>query len=84
MQLQPGDLLLLYSDGVIEAQNDTGDFYDEDRLAQTIQEVADKESVEDAVRGILLSVDRFIGDAGRTDDITIVGLKRASSPTAES
>jgi len=80
IDLQPGDGLVIYSDGVVEAQNQTGDMYDEDRLADIIQRTLPTEGATTSVRTIYRSVEHFIGSASRTDDLTVVALKRSIPP----
>jgi len=74
--LGPGDALVLYSDGVIEAHNAVGDLYEEPRLEQLLRTTAGDGDAGRTVRAAVRDVDRFIGDAPRTDDVTVVVLKR--------
>lgn len=78
--LQPGDGLVLYSDGVVEAMNASGDMFGEERLCEIIQHTLPEEGSTTAVRSIYRSVESFVGTAPRTDDITVVALKRGISP----
>ncbi|MBT3602292.1 MAG: SpoIIE family protein phosphatase [Candidatus Latescibacteria bacterium] len=77
--LSPGARLVLYSDGVVEAQNKRRQLYDDDRflrlLERTGKDVASKDLIEKAVSRVV----DFIGDAPRTDDITMVILQREVS-----
>jgi serine phosphatase RsbU (regulator of sigma subunit) len=76
IDLQPGDGLLLYSDGVVEAQNETGEMYEEDRLSDMLQRTLPTEGATSSIRSIYRSVEAFTGGASRTDDLTVVALKR--------
>ncbi len=73
--LQPGDVLVLYTDGVPDAQNETGDFYKQESLVNVIQANA-TQSAEDLQKIILDSVYGFVGNAPPFDDITLMVLKR--------
>jgi sigma-B regulation protein RsbU (phosphoserine phosphatase) len=76
IHLAAGDALVLYSDGVVEAQNDTGDLYDEARLELLLAEKSGGADAQRLVRTIVDHVERFIGEAPRTDDLTAVVMKR--------
>jgi len=76
VQLEPGDVLVMYTDGVTEAENKAGEFYGEERLLQAgrstlVKGTASAELVQDAV---LLDIHRFVGDAESADDITLIVL----------
>ena len=75
VQLAPGDLLVLYSDGVTEAQDDQGEFFDEERLLAVGQANLGR-SAQEVHDTILAEVDRFVGDAPQVDDITLMVLTR--------
>jgi phosphoserine phosphatase RsbU/P len=69
--LQPGDLLLLYTDGVTEAANPAGEEFGRDRLARVVQENRSR-SVEDLVRAVRRSLHDFAAGRPLDDDTTIV------------
>lgn len=71
LQLQPGDLLVYYTDGLTEAENMSGDFFGEDRLQQAIQ-AGHNMQIEALGNYILAQVDEFVGDAPPFDDLTLV------------
>ena len=81
IRLNPGDTLVLYSDGVIEAHNAMGDQYEEPRLESLLSAVAAGADAARVVRAVMRDVDRFIGEAPRTDDVTAVVLKRMEGNT---
>jgi phosphoserine phosphatase RsbU/P len=74
LQLQPGDALLLSTDGVPEALNFHDECFGRERLVQSFQRHADQPA-QHAVQGILWDLRRFRGLADRTDDVTMVLLK---------
>jgi serine phosphatase RsbU (regulator of sigma subunit) len=69
-QLEPGDVLLYYTDGLTEAENREQDYFSEERLVQALLEVAD-ESAEHIADHILGKVDLFCGDTPPIDDLTL-------------
>lgn len=76
LELEPNDGILLYSDGVIEAQDPKGDMYDEERLETIAGNTLFESDARSTVRSVYRAVDTFAGDANRADDITVVALKR--------
>jgi sigma-B regulation protein RsbU (phosphoserine phosphatase) len=73
--ISPGEMLLLYTDGVTDAQNNAGEFIDRKIILSTIQQNIGK-TVQDIQQGILNKVHHFVGDAPRFDDLTLVILGR--------
>ncbi len=73
--ISPGEILLLYTDGVTDAQNSAGEFIDKTLILNTVQKNIGK-TVFDVQQGILDKVHRFVGDAPRFDDLTLVILGR--------
>ncbi len=72
--LGAGDMLVVYSDGVTEAQNGTGEEYGEARLSSFT--VARREETANNLRNAVFDeIDRWAGDAERGDDQTLVILK---------
>jgi serine phosphatase RsbU (regulator of sigma subunit) len=71
----PGDKLIIYTDGITEAQNENGDLFDESLLIDTIQKNATASAYE--LQGnILGKVREFIGDAPQYDDIALMILEK--------
>ena len=69
-----GDLFLLYTDGITEAMNDSGECYGDQRLADLVQEHGDLHS-EQLRERIVHEVRTFAGGAAQQDDMTLVLLK---------
>jgi sigma-B regulation protein RsbU (phosphoserine phosphatase) len=75
IQFAPGDVLVLYTDGITEAQDARSTLYGEDRLLACVQ--ANLGRPAPALRdAILADVRRFTGDAPRLDDMTLVVIAR--------
>jgi serine phosphatase RsbU (regulator of sigma subunit) len=72
--LQPGDVFVLFTDGITEAMNAQMDLFGEDRLRGLIEEHAELSSEELRER-ILREVEAFVGEADPHDDMTMILLK---------
>ncbi|HVP06844.1 MAG TPA: PP2C family protein-serine/threonine phosphatase, partial [Candidatus Acidoferrum sp.] len=68
--LEPGDMILIYSDGVTEASDNLGRLYGAERLLQAVRECRD---IGEALLADLLSdISEFRGSAAQSDDVSIV------------
>lgn len=75
IEMHPGDLLLVYSDGLTEARSEEGEFFGEKRLMDLLSE--NKDSNSEAIgKNILAVIDRFTGHARQNDDLSMILLKR--------
>jgi phosphoserine phosphatase RsbU/P len=72
--LDSGDLLVIFTDGVVEAENATGEEYGEARLLQLLSSTPRAEARDDLSR-LMASVDAFVGAARQHDDITCLVLR---------
>ncbi len=72
--LEPGTLVVLYSDGIIEARNSRGEFYGTHRFVSTVSRVREAD-VERIVARILGDVHDFTAGVAIEDDQTLVVLK---------
>ena len=79
VQLEPGDLLLLYTDGIIESCNDQGEQLGLDGLLETARALR-VESAAEAGASLLEAVARFRGQTAAADDETVVALYRRPHP----
>lgn len=79
IQIEPGDVLILYTDGIPDTQDAEGSFFKERRLIEVIQDQADSPA-QDIQSAILDAVDGFAGGSAQFDDITLLVLKRDISP----
>ncbi|MFZ3208994.1 MAG: SpoIIE family protein phosphatase [Geobacteraceae bacterium] len=74
IQLQQGDMLLLYTDGITEAENAEGEFFGDNRLCQILPKTCE-ETPEAIVERILSEVTAFTGASNLQDDISMVVIK---------
>ncbi|MFA5238065.1 MAG: SpoIIE family protein phosphatase [Methanoregula sp.] len=72
--LLPGDVLVLYTDGITEANNEKGEMYGEDRLHGIIRASVDR-SAKDILARILDDVNTYSGNAPQYDDITLMVIR---------
>jgi sigma-B regulation protein RsbU (phosphoserine phosphatase) len=75
VQLEPGDLLLLYTDGIIESPNDRGEELGLEGLLEMARGLPGG-SASGAGAALLEAVKRFRGQAAAKDDETVVALHR--------
>ncbi len=73
-QLEPDDVLVLYTDGVTEAENKDHEPFGVERLAGVVAEYADY-SAEEILNAIVESVQAFMGEAPPFDDMTLVVVR---------
>ena len=78
VDLNPGDMLAVYSDGLTEARNVSEEEFGETRLRAELPGLAALQP-EEAGRRLAARVEEFIGTAPRHDDISIVILARRPS-----
>jgi sigma-B regulation protein RsbU (phosphoserine phosphatase) len=69
IQLEPGDLVILYSDGVTEALNAHGEQFEEERLKACLADASDKPAAE-VLDHLVKAVHGFAGEYPQADDIT--------------
>ena len=75
VRMAAGDLLVLYSDGVPEAQDAQGNFYEESRLAEVIRRSGRETNARALMREIVRDVTAFRGETPQMDDMTVVVVK---------
>jgi len=73
-QLRFGDKLFIYTDGIVEYQNEKEVFYGRDRFYKELQRLKDK-SISDMIDGIIGSVMDFGEHIEPPDDISLLGLE---------
>jgi sigma-B regulation protein RsbU (phosphoserine phosphatase) len=73
-RLEPGDVLLLFTDGVTEAKNMEGGFFGAARLDRLLTANAEP-GARAAVELVREDVRDFVGDAEQADDITLLGVR---------
>jgi len=74
VELSPGDVLVIFSDGVTEAERDSDQYGDErmEKLVVGARGKAPQEIVDD----LMENISGFVGDASQSDDLTLLVIKR--------
>ena len=75
LQLSKGSRLLLYTDGVTEAEDSAKNQYGEDRLLNFVQNISGSDSSENVIGQLFSSVKEFTGENEQNDDITVLTVK---------
>lgn len=75
VQLESGDTLLLFTDGITEAMNPRQEEYGEERLVQLLSERASVLGVEELVRLVTQAATAFAEGAPNSDDMTVLGVR---------
>jgi serine phosphatase RsbU (regulator of sigma subunit) len=71
--LKPGERLFLYTDGLTETTNATGDLFGAERIIQRLQDLAQEEAGV-LMRQLIAEIDEFRGDKPVLDDMTCLVL----------
>jgi len=76
--LNDGDVLLLCTDGILEAMNEEGELMGRERMQEVLADTHER-SAEDITHELRDRTYAFMGEAKQRDDITIVTIKAVSS-----
>ncbi len=76
--VESGDCLVLYSDGVTDAQNGADEEFGDARLLDLLRQSAG-ESADVVIARVFDAIDAFVGGTPQFDDITMLVLKRAAA-----
>lgn len=74
LELMPGDLLYLYTDGVTEAMNTAQELYGEERLKRTLDANVSA-APEEIFKAVKKDLDDFVAEAPQIDDITMLAMR---------
>ena len=75
LQLEPGDTLVMFTDGVTEAMNPEGEEFGTGRLQTTLGGLVGKSS-QQIIGGVRDAIKDFADGAEQSDDITMLVVKR--------
>ena len=78
--LMPGDLVILYTDGITEARSPEGGFFGTARLDEILRALPEPVTPEAAVEAIARAVGEFTGAGPLSDDQTLLALSRRALP----
>jgi phosphoserine phosphatase RsbU/P len=77
--LRPGDVLVMYTDGVSEAESVSGEHFGTQRIEQTMARLADM-GARTIMEGLIESVRDWTGERGPGDDLTLLVMKVRNTP----
>lgn len=80
--LEPGDLIMLYTDGLFEVEDTDGELYTQEDLLQAVDKRRDLPTTE-LFQAVLAEVQAFSHRSDFDDDVCIVGIEMASVIGAE-
>jgi sigma-B regulation protein RsbU (phosphoserine phosphatase) len=75
VELAPGSLFALFTDGIPEALRGE-EFFGDERLREALTGLAGRPQLEEVAQGLVEKVDQFLAGERRSDDITLVMLRR--------
>ena len=73
--LEPGDMFVLVTDGIIEAEDHQGNFYGENNLLNCLVSCK-ADTVSETTEKILQSLNQFTGERSKLDDIALIAVRR--------
>jgi serine phosphatase RsbU (regulator of sigma subunit)/pSer/pThr/pTyr-binding forkhead associated (FHA) protein len=74
IQLAPGDTLLLYTDGITEAEDKDRQLFQDERLKQVFSQYRDA-PLQDLQDGIVRAIEKFTGGTSQSDDVTLLVVR---------
>jgi len=78
VQLAPGDVLVLYTDGITDAEDGKGTFFGTEQLLEVVR-INLGRPAQDVQDALLAEVHEFVGDAPQFDDIALMVVVRGST-----
>ncbi len=76
VQIDPGTALLLYTDGIVDAQNQQQEFFGRERMLEIAQATLAAPSAQGMQDALLSAVFGFMGDGPQFDDVTLMVVVR--------
>lgn len=75
LQLQPGDIFMLYTDGITEDTNPSQELFGEERLLEVVRNAEADISMEELCGRVKKAADDFAGEAPQFDDMTMLSIR---------
>lgn len=79
--IEPGETLVVFSDGIPEAQHGK-DFFENERIEAALRELSGKPGLDEVAEGMIARIDAFAAGEHRADDVTIVLVRRDGAGAA--
>ena len=76
--LEPGERVVLYTDGITEAQTEQEELFGVEGLSNALLGTSGAETAEDSIREIFAATREYMGRAAQFDDITCLAIQRVS------
>ena len=76
LQMEPGDKIVFYTDGIVEAMNKKNEMYGFERLHEVVK-ASQADTAEGLMTDIIKSVSDFAGGVPQHDDLTIIVISTA-------
>ncbi|MBD3156903.1 SpoIIE family protein phosphatase [Candidatus Peregrinibacteria bacterium] len=83
LNLEDGDMVVIYSDGITEAKNDKGEMFGLENLVALVQKYATQYGPEGVTYHTALDFSQYVGDAQQEDDITLMVLRYSKQGQAQ-
>ncbi|HEX8926431.1 MAG TPA: SpoIIE family protein phosphatase [Terriglobales bacterium] len=83
IEVRPGEMLIGYSDGLLECENETREEFGTQRVIEEARRVAQEKSVTEILFSMIGAAQDFVGTRTRADDCTVMVLRRNSGESAE-
>jgi sigma-B regulation protein RsbU (phosphoserine phosphatase) len=80
--LEPGDALVLFTDGVTDAEDANGRQFGKPRLASCLDALAHNSSANTILEAVRKTVAEFVGGAQAADDLTLLVVRWRGSASA--
>jgi sigma-B regulation protein RsbU (phosphoserine phosphatase) len=77
IRLEPGDLLVCYTDGITEPENEFEEMFGEQRLIDVVLRMFDA-PLEQIIAEVIAEVHKFTGSQELQDDMTLLIARRAA------
>lgn len=75
INLDDGDMVIIYTDGITEAKNDKGEMFGLEKLIETVKKYATQYGPEGVTHHTALDFSQYVGNAEQEDDITLMVLR---------
>ena len=82
--MEIGDSVVLYTDGITEAKNKTGEMYTVEKLVESLRKHGYRPSAESIFDNLTKDFSNFVGEYVQTDDITMIVIKYLGKDAATS
>ena len=83
VNLEDGDMIIVYTDGITEAKNDKGEMFGVERLIESIKKYAAQYGPEGVTHHTAIDFSQYVGNHEQEDDITLMVIKYTEQENKE-